>query len=158
MRVLLPLALVALALTVALPALPRQLTGRGGCETPFVEFDAPDAPRVYVEVADTPEARARGLMHREWLDPDAGMLFVFEGPVRAAFWMKDTLLSLSIAFIAADGSVVDIQDMEPLSLEPHAPPAEYLYALETNAGWFAEHGVGAGARAWICFGGPAEAE
>ncbi|MBI4491490.1 MAG: DUF192 domain-containing protein [Chloroflexi bacterium] len=146
-----PLALVCLAgaLIVVLGA-PRLLGGLSGCERPYVEFDAPSGPRVWVELADDPEKRGQGLMFRQSLGQDEGMLFIFERPGRAAFWMKNTLIPLSIAFIARDGATVDIQDMEPGSLEPHAPPADYLYALEVNAGWFATHSVGPATRARLC--------
>lgn len=142
-------ACLAGALAVAF-SLPRFLGGLSGCETPYVEFDVPSAPRVRVEVARDTAEHARGLMERESLDQDAGMLFIFEQPRRGAFWMKDTLIPLSIAFIGKDGVVVDIQDMEPLSLQPHAPPGDYLYALETNTGWFASHNVSPGARMRLC--------
>ncbi|KKM61697.1 hypothetical protein LCGC14_1529160, partial [marine sediment metagenome] len=93
--------------------------------------------------------RGRGLMDREELPEDGGMLFVFLGDTQAAFWMKDTLIPLSIAFIAADGTILDVQDMEPLSEDAHRPPEPYRYALEVNQGWFREHGLGRGDRVEI---------
>lgn len=122
------------------------------CSAAYVEFALTSRPRVWVDIADDAETRRVGLMHREWLAEDAGMLFIFERPVRAAFWMKDTLIPLSIAFIDEEGTVLDIQDMQPLSLETHAPAQDYLYALETNAGWFAQHGVEPGTQARFCLG------
>lgn len=102
-----------------------------------------------VEVARTAEERARGLMFREELAEDAGMLFVYESDSAASFWMKDTLIPLSIAFIAADGTILEVQDMEPLSEERHRPAQPYRYALEVNRGWFEGHGLGAGDRVEI---------
>ena len=69
-----------------------------------------------VEVARTGQERATGLMNRKQLDADSGMIFVWDDPVRSGFWMKDTYIPLSIAFIAEDGTIVDIQDMQPLDL------------------------------------------
>jgi len=101
-----------------------------------------------VEVADTPEERQRGLMFRESLPPDQGMLFDFGGETQAGFWMKDTKVPLSIAFISAAGVVLDIQDMAPLTTNLHYPPqGTYAFAVEANQGWFASHGVAAGSRA-----------
>ncbi len=101
-----------------------------------------------VEVADTPEERQRGLMFRESLPPDQGMLFDFGGETQAGFWMKDPKVPLSIAFISAAGVVLDIQDMAPLTTNLHYPPqGTYAFAVEANQGWFASHGVAAGSRA-----------
>src|SRR5437870_10989922 len=91
---------------------------------------------VRVEVADEPAEWERGLMFRTELAEDAGMLFVFPGDVDYAFWMQNTLIPLSIAFIAADGRIVDLQDMQPRSTELHVPAARYRYALEVNQGYF----------------------
>ncbi len=102
-----------------------------------------------VEVARTSEERSRGLMFREELAEDGGMLFVFPEDTEAGFWMKDTLIPLSIAFIAADGTILGVQDMESLSEELHRPPGRYRYALEVNQGWFREHGLGQGDRVEI---------
>ena len=94
-----------------------------------------------VEVADTAEERAQGLMNRESLDEDAGMLFVWPEDTASGFWMKDTTIPLSVAFITEAGSVIDIQDMEPLSEERHTPDQPYRYAVEANQGWFDDNGV-----------------
>ncbi len=100
-----------------------------------------------VEIADTPEERQRGLMFRESLPEDQGMLFDFGGDTQAGFWMKDTKVPLSIAFISAAGVVLNIQDMAPLTANLHYPPqGTYAYAVEANQGWFASHGVAAGSR------------
>ena len=99
---------------------------------------------IRVEVAQTPEERSYGLMGRKHLGKDEGMLFVFETEDTHGFWMKDTFLPLSIAFIAKDGRIVWITDMKPLTLDSHAPPQPVLYALEMNQGWFSSHGIKAG--------------
>ncbi len=102
-----------------------------------------------VELARTAGERSRGLMFREELAEDGGMLFVFPEDTEAGFWMKDTLIPLSIAFIAADGTILDIQDMEPLSEDTHRPSEEYRYALEVNQGWFRQNGFDVGDRVEI---------
>ncbi len=102
-----------------------------------------------VELARTAGERSQGLMGREELAEDRGMLYVFPADTEARFWMKDTLIPLSLAFIAADGTILDIQEMEPLSEELHRPPAPHRYALEVNQGWFEERGFGTGDRVEI---------
>lgn len=98
------------------------------------------------ELARTPNERMRGLMNRRALPPDHGMLFVFEAPERICMWMKDTPLPLSVAFLDARGVVLNIADMQPLTLEPHCAVGDALYALEMAQGWFAERGVRPGGR------------
>lgn len=101
---------------------------------------------VRVEVADDAAERAQGLMNRTELAENRGMLFVFEAEQELSFWMRNTLLPLSIAYIDAEGRIVDIQQMEPLDDEPphyvSAEPARY--ALEVNQGFFEERGVEVG--------------
>jgi uncharacterized membrane protein (UPF0127 family) len=97
-------------------------------------------------VARTPEQRAVGLMHRREMATHEGMLFVFEQPSVQCFWMKNTLLPLSIAFIADDGSIVNLADMQPQSLDSHCSVKPVRYALEMNQGWFARRAVGPGFR------------
>ena len=99
---------------------------------------------IRVEVAQTPEERSYGLMGRKHLGKDEGMLFIFETEDYHGFWMKDTFLPLSIAFIGKDGRIVWIADMKPLTLDSHVPPKAILYALEMNKGWFTSHGVKVG--------------
>jgi len=99
---------------------------------------------VRVEIANTPAEREQGLMGRTELAEDAGMLFVFSREGTGAFWMKDTLIPLSIAYIDAGGRIVDIQDMQPLDETPHPPAAPYRYALEVNQGFFAQRGIEVG--------------
>ncbi len=106
-----------------------------------------DGIPVRVEVADSPEKRRQGLMFRETLPANEGMLFVFEREQLLSFWMKDTSIPLSIAFITRDGEIADIQDMEPLDERTfHQSPRPALYALEMNQGWFGRRRVEAGDR------------
>lgn len=99
---------------------------------------------IWVEVAKSPEGRNRGLMGRKHLGKDEGMLFIFETEGYHSFWMKDTFIPLSIAFIDKDGRIVWITDMKPLTLDSHVPPKPILYGLEMNKGWFSSHGLKVG--------------
>lgn len=99
-----------------------------------------------VEIARSPQERQRGLMFRETLAADAGMLFDFGGESTSGFWMKNTLVPLSIAFISPDGVIIDMQDMRPLDETIHYSPQPYRWAVEANRGWFSEHGVVVGDR------------
>lgn len=94
-----------------------------------------------VELAATAQDRAHGLMGRTTLCADCGMLFVFEGAGRHEFWMEDTQLPLSVAFIAEDGRILNIEEMLPGSTQRHGSRGAALYALEMNRGWFARHGI-----------------
>ncbi|MGB0638609.1 MAG: DUF192 domain-containing protein [Myxococcota bacterium] len=96
---------------------------------------------VVAEVADTPVARRVGLMGRASLAPDTGMLFVFPQESERSFWMKNTPLPLSIAYMDAKGRIVHMADMTPLSTDPVPSKLPALYALEMTQGWFKEHGV-----------------
>lgn len=98
------------------------------------------------EVAQTMEERAVGLMGRSELGAQEGMLFVFEEGGVQCFWMKNTLIPLSIAFLDADGTVVQVADMKPQSLDQHCSSKPVRYALEVNEGWFTRRGVRAGDR------------
>jgi len=99
---------------------------------------------IWVEVAKTPAERAKGLMGRKHLGQEEGMFFIFETEDDHAFWMKDTLVPLSIAFIDRSGRIVEIADMKPLSLDSHSPPKPVLYALEMRKGWFSANGIKVG--------------
>ncbi len=99
---------------------------------------------IHAEIATTPQQREHGLMHRASLCADCGMLFVFPAPARHAFWMKNTPLPLSIAFIAADGRILNIEEMLPETLDVHAAAGDALYGLEMSSGWFARNRVKAG--------------
>ncbi len=99
---------------------------------------------IKVEVARTEKEKERGLMFRERLGKDEGMLFVYEGEEIRSFWMKNTRVSLSIAFIDKNGKIVDIQDMEPFRLQTHMSAYPAKYALEMNRGWFERNGIKVG--------------
>jgi len=99
-----------------------------------------------VEVVDTDETRARGLMEREELAARHGMLFVFPESERRSFWMKNTLIPLSIAYLDDGWTIREIHDMEPLSLEPVPSREPARYALEVNRGEFDRLGIGVGDR------------
>lgn len=96
---------------------------------------------LYVELAITLEEQRRGLMFREQLEKDHGMLFIFHRERQASFWMKNTLIPLSIAFIKEDGWISQIDEMEPQSLSAHVSDMKVKYVLEMNKGWFDEHGI-----------------
>ena len=102
-----------------------------------------DVARLEVEIADTPEERRVGLSGREELEEDTGMLFVFTERGRG-FWMRDTLVPLSVAFLARCGEILDIQDMEPQTSTLHQADEDYTFGLETPQGWFEENGVEVG--------------
>lgn len=99
---------------------------------------------ITAEIASTPQSRMIGLMMRERLAPNHGMVFVFEDKSQHCFWMRNTLIPLSIAFIDDDGTVVSIADMSPKSEASTCPQRPVRYALEMDQGWFAKRGVTAG--------------
>ena len=156
MRVLVAiLVLLSLAGCAGTSSEPRATTTDSGnaraSNLPTVTIDASggEEVEVRVEIADDASERARGLMHRTALAENRGMLFVFPDEERLSFWMKNTLIPLSVAFMDSEGRIVDIQDMKPLDDEPpsyvSAEPARY--ALEVNRGFFEERGVEVGDRA-----------
>ena len=99
------------------------------------------------EIADTPQASENGLMFRDSLPEDRGMLFVFEPPKKATFWMRNTKVPLSIAFIDSAGTILEIKPMYPMdeSIVPSRSD-QVAYALEVNQGWFERHRISAGAK------------
>jgi uncharacterized membrane protein (UPF0127 family) len=105
---------------------------------------------IQAQVASTPEQRATGLMFRAEMPANEGMLFVFEEPAGQCFWMKNTLLPLTAAFVADDGTIVNLADMKPRTLDSHCSAKPVRYVLEMNQGWFAKRGLQAGSR----LGGP----
>lgn len=97
-----------------------------------------------VEVVTTPEQMYRGLMFREKLGKNDGMLFVYADPGYHSMWMKNTLIPLSVAFVDGEGRILNIADMEPQTLDSHAAAGPAHYAIETNRGWFAARKIKAG--------------
>lgn len=100
---------------------------------------------VAAEVAATPDQRTIGLMYRFSLPADHGMLFVFPEPQPLSFWMRNTYIPLSIAYIDVEGRILNVVEMPPRSDATHPSRGEALYALEMRKGWFAERGIGPGA-------------
>lgn len=111
-----------------------------------------DADTVVAEVAATQERRQQGLMDRDRLDPGSGMLFVFEQELHHAFYMRNTLIPLDIAWLDRSHVVVDIQQMEPETEDLHQPRSAALYALEVPQGWYSEQEIRVGDLAQIVFG------
>jgi uncharacterized membrane protein (UPF0127 family) len=125
---------------------------------PSAPADAPDRPPstvrfegteavLYVDIADSDGERRRGLMNVEHLPEEEGMAFLYPEPVGGTFWMKDTLIPLSIAFVGPDGTVVGMRDMEPCEADPcphYGVEEPYVLAIEANQGWFDEHGIEVG--------------
>ena len=115
----------------------------------------PTLPQVHItagiyvinaEVAVTPLQRETGLMYRRAMEANDGMLFVFEQPGKQCFWMKNTLIPLSVAFLADDGSIVNIDEMQPQTENSHCSLRPVRYVLEMNKGWFAKRGIKAGSK------------
>lgn len=101
--------------------------------------------RIQAEVADTPKAREIGLMNRTSMPANSGMLFIFEQKAGHCFWMNNTKIPLSIAFIADDGKIVNIEEMQAETTNNHCPKAAVRYALEMNKQWFSERVIVPGA-------------
>jgi hypothetical protein len=102
--------------------------------------------RIDAQVAASPQERQTGLMFRREMPQHEGMLFVFEQPATQCFWMKNTPLPLTAAFVADDGSIVNLADMKPLAEDSHCSAKPVRYVLEMNQGWFARRGIKAGTR------------
>ena len=101
---------------------------------------------VQAELARTPQEHGIGLMFRKTMAANEGMLFAFDEPRQQCFWMKNTLLPLSVAFVADDGSVVNIEDMKPQTLDSHCSTKPVRFVLEMNQGWFTKRGIKAGSK------------
>jgi uncharacterized membrane protein (UPF0127 family) len=131
---------------------PGQAPAERGEPDQGVSFTTSSGERAWLDVriADSDDERARGLMGVELLGDHEGMAFVYDEPTTGSFWMKDTLIPLSIAFVD-DGRIVAVEDMMPCTADPcptwDAGGAEYTLAIEANAGWVLDQGVGVGDRA-----------
>ena len=101
---------------------------------------------ITVQVASTPAQRNTGLMWRRTMPANEGMWFVFETPAIQCFWMKNTFLPLTAAFVADDGRIVNLVDMQPLSERSHCSAEPVRFVLEMHQGWFAQRGIEAGQR------------
>ena len=134
-----PGASAAPALTPSGPARPPSFLS--------IRTQTGQAATLHVDIADDDAERAQGLMGVEELPADQGMAFVWDQPHEGSFWMKDTLIPLSIAFWDPEGRVIAMLDMEPCTSEPcptYSPGEPFIGAVEANLGWFAEHGVSVG--------------
>ena len=148
-----PLAVLAVTVLVATACQERSTIGtpdpNGPPQGAVVTFDTASGERhtFGVEIADTDEERAQGLMGRTELGQDSGMVFVYDEPSSGSYWMKDTLIPLSIAFVGEDGTIHTIREMTPCTTETcrtYAPRKPYVYAIEMNAGWFDRNGIKVG--------------
>ncbi len=110
---------------------------------PVVELTA-GIHLIHAELADNDSARMRGLMYRDALAPNHGMLFIFDETDNHCMWMRNTLLPLSVAFIDNDGSIVNIEEMKARTDDTHCARRGVHYALEMAGGWFKAHGLKAG--------------
>ena len=113
-------------------------------ELPLAELSI-NGHKLHAEIAATFETRMKGLMHRFSLKPDHGMLFVFREPQQQAFWMRNTFVALSIAYVDSKGRILNIEDMAPQSESTHPSNGPAQYALEMKKGWFRERRIAAGA-------------
>ena len=102
--------------------------------------------RIDTQLATTPAQRQIGLMHRKEMPQHEGMLFVFEQPAVQCFWMKNTLIPLTAAFVADDGAIINLADMKPLDESSHCSAEPVRYVLEMNQGWFEQRHLKAGAK------------
>jgi len=102
--------------------------------------------QIDAQVAASNDERMTGLMYRKDMPQQEGMLFVFDYPSQQCFWMKNTLLPLSVAFVADDGTIVNIEEMAPQTLDSHCSTKPVRYVLEMNKGWFSKRGLKAGAK------------
>ena len=132
--------LAALVLAAAVAAASAQ---EAQMDLPRVKLSA-GMHLIDAQVAQTMEQRATGLMYRKDMAQHEGMLFVFEQPSVQCFWMKNTLLPLSAAFVADDGSIVNVEDMKPQTTDSHCSLKPVRYVLEMHQGWFAKKGIKAG--------------
>ena len=142
---------LAFLLLMALASCQQQCGGAppaGGGDASQVVIHAAGATHVVtVELARAAAERARGLMYRQSLPEDHGMLFVFDGPSQDAFWMKNTYLPLDLLFLAADGAVVDLKERATPQSEALLQSSQpYYYVLEVNGGYAAAHGIRIGDR------------
>ena len=102
--------------------------------------------QITAQVAQTPNQRSTGLMFRKEMPQAEGMLFIFEQAGMQCFWMKNTLIPLTAAFVADNGEIVNLVDMKPHSAAPHCSTKPVRYVLEMNQGWFAKKSIKAGAK------------
>jgi uncharacterized membrane protein (UPF0127 family) len=137
-RALITLLWSALALTALAQDTPQTTLPRIKLQAGMYQIDT--------QVAQTEAQRQIGLMFRQEMPQHEGMLFVFEQPATQCFWMKNTLLPLTAAFVADDGTIVNLADMKPQTTDSHCSTKPVRFVLEMNQGWFAKKGLKAGSR------------
>ena len=120
------------------------ITALAHAEWPRIELSA-GIHRIQAEVAHTDANRQQGLMNRPSMPLQSGMLFVFERAAPFCMWMRNTFIPLSVAFLDAQGRIINIEDMTPQKDDPHCAKRPATFALEMNQGWFAKRGIAAGA-------------
>jgi uncharacterized membrane protein (UPF0127 family) len=138
-----PLLLVFVSLLVAQPASAQLQTPQPKLATLTLSAGMHN---IVAEVAATPQQRQIGMMMRTQMAQHEGMLFVFEQPTRQCFWMRNTLLPLAIAFLADDGRIVNLAEMQAQTDDSHCSAEPVRYVLEMNKGWFDKRGIKAGVR------------
>ena len=141
---------MALTLTLCWVLLSAACQPKAADTSPFglriAELKISNVP-LTVEIADTPQASENGLMFRDSLPEDRGMLFLFEQPKKASFWMRNTKIPLSIAYIDSTEKILEIKSMNPLDETVVPSSSDHVaYALEVNQGWFVRHGISSGAK------------
>ncbi len=137
-RILITFFLSTLALTATAQDTPQTTLPRIKLQAGMYQIDT--------QVAQTEAQRQIGLMFRQEMPQHEGMLFVFEQPATQCFWMKNTLLPLTAAFVADDGTIVNLVDMKPQTTDSHCSAKPVRFVLEMNQGWFAKKGFKAGSR------------
>jgi uncharacterized membrane protein (UPF0127 family) len=140
MKFFIPLILIAVVAVLLFVFVPSTDNG-----SPYVEFLTPEPARVHVEIADEPAERSQGLMFRESLGENSGMLFIFEKEGTQSFWMKNTLIPLDMIFIDKDLEIVKIhRDTKPCEEDPcqiYGSGKPAMYVVEVNAGFTETHGI-----------------
>jgi uncharacterized protein len=137
----------AASLVLSLIALSTSTSAQDGpqLDLPRAKLSA-GVHQISAQVAQTPNQRSTGLMFRKEMPQAEGMLFIFEQPGMQCFWMKNTLIPLTAAFVADNGEIVNLVDMKPHAETPHCSTQPVRYVLEMNQGWFAKKSIKAGAR------------
>ncbi|MDT8992099.1 DUF192 domain-containing protein [Curvibacter sp. APW13] len=138
LRDLIPLALCWLCFSAT-----AQGAGQAQMDLPRVQLSA-GMHLIQAQVASTPHQREVGLMFRQEMPAGEGMLFVFDNASNLCFWMKNTVLPLTAAFIADDGTIINLEDMKPMTTDSHCAKRPARFVLEMNQGWFTKRGIAAG--------------
>jgi len=136
---------VLISATFLAPLGPLMAQERAQTELPRTNLSA-GFHQIEVQIASTPAQQATGLMYRAEMPQHEGMLFIFPEPKQQCFWMKNTLIPLTAAFVADDGTVVNLEDMQPQTTQSHCSAKPVRFVLEVNQGWFVKKGLKAGMR------------